>query len=369
MMFGKKVIRKAEDVMISQFSAQLLKRNERDDALHLGIESLCRRELGDGSVYAEAMEKSKRPRYCEEVYYAWDAAAEKVVGFAFAGFQMPGEYTLQKWNLYPLSSPDSGADGDKEATLDAIAVDRRWQGLGIGRKLLDQVIADMRYDGRSSIKAMAVVWKRRPLRNEKLLESAGFRKIGTVENAFTEDSVRNGWRCRECHGICHHSADVYVLSLEGKPQLESRLAPGRSETPVERPNAKPSEQCQNSSEQCEKPSEDQNHLLEYAEKKMSEGDEGLDAWIRKLRPSGRTDGAEEAKGKPKGITSAVALCIGICLIALGAVEIFLGWPIAASSGMSKPLGLTEWTMGWFAAFASWCVSEPPDEGGGGEGDE
>jgi ribosomal protein S18 acetylase RimI-like enzyme len=134
----------------------------------------------------------------------------KVVGFAIAktvGFA--DLETLLKVERTKI--PRFLSVNDKIGYISVVAVGRSGQGVGIGFKLVKDLVDTLEEDGITSFCCTA--WKNSDRINVgNILKSLDFEEGITIENYWTEDSIQNKYDCPECGNPCKCSAVMFFRS-------------------------------------------------------------------------------------------------------------------------------------------------------------
>ncbi len=156
----------------------------------LAVLRIADEQLGEGYVSESDLRRT------DESDRSFTHVAEldgRIVGFAVGLVRGSGEVG----ELMRVPLPRHLALADRVGVVKTVAVAPGYHGRGIGTRLADACLDEFRARGVQAV--CSVAWKRGETVNIKgVLERRGFVGFAEVPDYWTQDSVRDGFRCPEC---------------------------------------------------------------------------------------------------------------------------------------------------------------------------
>ena len=97
-----------------------------------------------------------------------------------------------------------------------ISTKKCYGGLGIGKCLESLFEIEMKKRNVEIIVTPVVLWEKQPQYNVKMFKSLDYDVYKEIPNYYTEESIKDGWTCPECGGVCHHTIAVMYKNLINK---------------------------------------------------------------------------------------------------------------------------------------------------------
>ncbi|MEQ8198355.1 MAG: GNAT family N-acetyltransferase [Clostridiaceae bacterium] len=170
------------------------------------------KELGKDYLLYEDLEKvlnSSEEYICKLAINRVDG---KVVGFCLCLIISPGELqTILKQSEYKI--PRALKYSEKIGVLKTTAVERLYQGYGIGKKLTKDCHEAMLKRKVQSV--CSVAWKNgNKINISGILNALGYKKYVEIESYWEKDSLEKGYDCPACgKPPCKCSAIIYTQSV------------------------------------------------------------------------------------------------------------------------------------------------------------
>jgi len=169
-------------------------------------------ELGKDYINFDILERviNDSDNYiCKLAYNQNDA---KIIGFCLCFIMTPQDIP-QIIKLPESQIPRALMYSDRIGVIKTVAVNKKCQGAGVGKRLIEDCYNELR---KRQVQSMcSVAWSNNEKINvHSILSALGFRKLIEIPNYWSEDSLENGYMCPAC-GMppCRCSAIIYTQSV------------------------------------------------------------------------------------------------------------------------------------------------------------
>ena len=143
---------------------------------------------------------------------AFSQIGNKVIGFCLAFVVEPQDIaSIIKVPERQISR--ALRDSEKIGVIKTIAVDNKYKGYGVGRKLAEDCYNELL---RKKVQSLcSVAWKGKEKVNiNGILTNLGFERYIEIPDYWSEDSLQKGYSCPNCgQPPCHCSAVIYTRSV------------------------------------------------------------------------------------------------------------------------------------------------------------
>lgn len=175
------------------------------------IISIADNLLGKDHLNQEVLEKISNgsPDYYCEV--AIDSQS-KIIGFSIGYITHP-KYIEEKMKITQDEIPRSIKYATKIGIIRTVVVEEKYQGYGIGSKLAESCIKELKKSGVQMICSIAS--KHNNSSNmDGILKNLGFKIIAEVPEYWSDDSIEKGYKCPICKvPPCECTAVIYNLTI------------------------------------------------------------------------------------------------------------------------------------------------------------
>lgn len=169
-------------------------------------------ELGKDYLTYDMLEKvlhNPSEYVCKLVY---SQVEKRILGFCLCLIVEPSEIeAIAKLKVNEI--PRALRHSEKIGVIKTVAVNRRFQGYGIGRRITEECYNELLKRKVQSV--FSVAWKNKDHINiHGILTALGFKKFKEVVNYWSEDSIQKGYECPACgEPPCQCSAVLYTQSV------------------------------------------------------------------------------------------------------------------------------------------------------------
>jgi transcriptional regulator with XRE-family HTH domain/ribosomal protein S18 acetylase RimI-like enzyme len=172
---------------------------------------ICDSELGKDYLSYEDLRKTIK---CEEYIckVAINTNTNDVIGFCICVLtDLDGLLNTISWPENKI--PKVIEYSEKIGVIKTVAVYNKYQGYGIGKKIIEKcydVLLDKGIDS-----ACSIAWKNGDVTNVGgILNSLGFREFTSKENYWKEDSEEKGYNCPICGNPCNCTGVIYIKTKQ-----------------------------------------------------------------------------------------------------------------------------------------------------------